>query len=65
MPIGRSNNNTYNFLSYEIVKVFYPHISTEALPSIPFFTKNSLKDLLNYIQQFGLGLYKFNLKRRQ
>lgn len=60
----RTNNNTYNFLQYEAVKVFYPHISTEALPQFSF-SHDYFKSILNYVQQFGLGLYKFQLKRRQ
>lgn len=58
----KRNNSTLSFISYQPVKVFYPHVSTEALPRLNF-SPNMFKELYDFINQFGLGLYKFEIRR--
>lgn len=56
------NNATLSFISYKAVKIFYPHVSTEALPRLNF-SPNMFNELYNFINQLGLGLYKFEIRR--
>lgn len=58
----KRNNATLSFLSYQVVKVFYPHVSTEAFPRLGF-SPNMFKELYYFVHQFGLGLYKFEIRR--
>lgn len=86
--------SNYTLIKYHRVKIFYPHLSTEALPKLylkhpteiktdvfdldrtchlyeneqeilPYSIASILKQFSSFIHQFGLVLYKIEIRRKQ